>query len=101
MITRTNIVAEVKAEVVEKTELGIQSREVEVAIEKCTSKEKAEIVLGKKFKNAIVQINECMFYADKRVMSDDDFAKFSTLKEHKVLTPEEIETIRSSRKRGN
>lgn len=101
MITRTNIVAEVKAEVVEKTELGIQSREVEVTIEKCTSKEKAEIVLGKMFKNAIIHVNECMFYADKRVMNEDDFAKYSTLKEHKVLTPEEVETIRSSRKRGN
>lgn len=100
MITRTNIVAEVKAEVFEKTEHGVQSREVEVNIEKCISKEKAEIVLGKMFKNGIVQINACTFYADRRVMSEDDFAKHSTLKEHKVLTPEEVETIRNSRKRG-
>lgn len=100
MITRTNIIAEVKAEVVEKTEQGIQSREVDVSIEKCTSKEKAEIVLGKMFKNAIVQVNECLFYADKRVMSETDFVAHSTLKEHKVLTPEEVEAIRSSRKRG-
>lgn len=100
MITRTNITAEVKAEVVEKTEQGIQSREVEVTIEKCTSKEKAEIVLGKMFKNAIVQVHDCMFFADKRVMSEDDFAKHSTLKEHKVLTPEEVVAISESRKRG-
>lgn len=100
MITRTTITAEVKAEVVEKTEQGIQSREVEVSIEKCTSKEKAEIVLGKMFKNAIVQVKECLFFADKRVMSEEDFAKHSTLKEHKVLTPEEIATINNSRKRG-
>lgn len=100
MVTRTNITAEVKAEVVEKTDQGIQSREVEVSIGKCTSKEKAEIALGKMFKNAIIQVNECLFYADKRVMSDSDFAKHSTLKEHKALTPEEIEAIRSSRKGG-
>lgn len=100
MITRTTITAEVKAEVVENTEQGIQSRDVEVTIEKCTSKEKAEIVLGKMFKNAIVQVHDCMFFADKRVMSDDDFAKLSTLKEHKVLTPEEVVAISESRKRG-
>lgn len=101
MITRTSITAEVKAELVEKTDQGIQSREVDITIEKCTSKEKAEIVLGKMFKNAIVQVKECIFYADKRVMSEEDFVVHSTLKEHKVLTPEEIEAIRSSRKRGN
>ena len=100
MITRTNITAEVKAEVVEKTDHGIQSREVEVSIEKCSTKEKAEVVLGKMFKNAIIQVNECLFYADKRVMSDNDFVTHSTLKEHRVLTPEEVEAIRSSRKRG-
>lgn len=100
MITRTNITAEVKAEVVEKTDYGIESREVNVSIEKCTSKEKAEIALGKMFKNAIVQVNECLFYADKRVMTESDFVAHSTLKEHKVLTPEEVEAIRSSRKRG-
>lgn len=100
MITRTIIVAKVKAEVVEKTDQGIKSREVEVDLEKCTSKEKAEIALGKMFKNAIVDVLECVFYADKRVMSDSDFAEHSTLKEHKALTPEEVEAIRSSRKRG-
>ena len=101
MITRTNITAEVKAEVLEKTDQGIESREVEVSIGKCTSKEKAEITLGKMFKNAIVYVKECIFFVDKRVMSEEDFVTHSTLKEHKVLTPEEIEAIRNSRKRGN
>lgn len=101
MITRTYITAEVKAEVVKKTDQGIQSREVEVTIEKCASKEKAEIALGKMFKNAIVQVNECLFYVNKRVMSEEDFAAHSTLKEHRVLTPEEVDAIRNSRKRGN
>ena len=101
MVTRTIITAEVKAEVVEKNaDHEIQSREVDVSIEKCTSKEKAEIVLSKMFKNAIIQVNECLFYADKRVMSESDFVAHSTLKEHKALTPEEVEAIRSSRKRG-
>lgn len=85
----------------EKTDQGIQSREVEVTIEKCTSKEKAEITLGKMFKKAIVQVHECLFYEDKRVMSEEDFVAHSTLKKHKLLTPEEIEAIRNSRKRGN
>ena len=48
MITRTSIIAEVKATVVEKTEEGIQSREVEVTVDKCTTPEKAEIALSKK-----------------------------------------------------
>jgi len=101
MITRTIITAKVKAEVVEKTDQGIQSREVEVNVEKCTSKEKAEIVLGKMFKNSIVNVVECVFYVDKRVMSDSDFAKYSTVKEHLILTEEEVADINASRKRGN
>lgn len=100
MITKTIITAKVKAEVVEKTDQGIQSREVEVNVVKCTSKEKAEIVLGKMFKNAIVNVSECVFYADKRVMSDSDFTKYSTLKEHLILTEEEVAEINASRKRG-
>lgn len=100
MITRTIITAKVKAEVVEKTDQGIQSREVEVNIEKCTSKEKAEIVLGKMFKNAIVNVLECTFYADKRVLSDSDFAELSTVKEHLILTEEDVAKINASRKRG-
>lgn len=100
MITRTIITAKVKAEVVEKTDQGIQSREVEVKIEKCTSKEKAEIALGKMFKNAIVNVVECVFYADKRVMSDSDFVEHSTVKEHQILTEEDVANINASRKRG-
>lgn len=100
MITRTIITAKVKAEVVEKTDQGIQSREVEVNVEKCTSKEKAEIVLSKMFKKAIVNVLECVFYADKRVMSDSDFVKHSTVKEHLILTEEEVTAINTSRKRG-
>lgn len=100
MITRTIITAKVKAEVVEKTDQGIQSREVEVNVEKCTSKEKAEIVLAKMFKNAIVNVVECVFYADKRVMSDSDFVEHSTVKEHLILTEEDVVKINSSRKRG-
>jgi hypothetical protein len=100
MITRTIITAKVKAEVVEKTDQGIQSREVEVNVEKCTSKEKAEIVLGKLFKNAIVNVSECVFYVDKRVMTDSDFLEHSTVKEHLILTEEEVAEINASRKRG-
>lgn len=101
MITITTVTAEVKAEVVDKTDQGIQSREVEDTIEKCTSKEKAEITLGEMFKNAIDMVHECLFYADKSVMSEEDFVAHSTLKEHKVLTPEELEAIRNSRKRDD
>lgn len=100
MITRTIITAKVKAEVVEKTDQGIQSREVEVNVDKCTSEEKAQIALGKMFKNAIVNVLECVFYADKRVMSDSDFAEHSTLKEHLLLTEEDVAKINVSRKRG-
>ena len=100
MITRTIITAKVKAEVVEKTDHGIQSREVEVNIEKCTSKEKAEIALGKMFKKAIVNVLECEFYSDKRVMTDSDFAELSTVKEHLILTEEDVAKINASRKRG-
>ena len=101
MITRTIITAKVKAEIVEKTDQGIQSREVEVDVEKCTSKEKAEVVLGKMFKNAIVNVLECVFYADKRVMSDSYFVKHAALKEHRILTEEDVAAINASRKRGN
>lgn len=101
MITRTTIKAEVKATVVQKTEDGIQQNEVFVVVDKCASKAKAEIAVSKIYKNALVDISEITFYADKRIMSDSDFEKYSTLKEHTALTPEEIEHINESRKRGN
>lgn len=100
MLTRTSIIAEVKATIVEKTSDGIASREVDVTIDKCASREKAEIALSKMFKKAIVDITEIQFFADKRTMSDGDFEKYSVLKEHKVLTEEEIAHINNSRKRG-
>lgn len=100
MITRTSIIAEVKATVLEKTEEGIKSREVEVTVNKCTTPEKAEIALSKMFKKAIVYINDIVFYEDKRIMCESDFKKHSVLKEHKVLTPEEVAHINNSRKRG-
>lgn len=52
------------------------------------------------FKNAIVNVLECVFYADKRVMSDSDFAEHSTVKEHLILTEEDVAKINGSRKRG-
>lgn len=100
MITRTSINAEVEATVVEKTEKGVQQGSVCVTVEKCTSKRKAEIALSKIYKNAIVDITDITFYADKRIMSESDFERYSTLKEHTALTPEEIEHINESRKRG-
>lgn len=100
MITRTSINAEVEATVVQKDDNGIQQGSVCVTVEKCTSKRKAEIALSKIYKNAIIDITGITFYADKRVMSESDFEKYSTLKEHAALTPEEIEHINKSRKRG-
>lgn len=100
MITRTTIIAEVKATIVEKTSDGIVTRDVDVTVDKCTSREKAEIALSKMFKKAIVDITEIQFFVDKRTMSDGDFEKYSVLKEHKVLTPEELAHINESRKRG-
>lgn len=56
--------------------------------------------MGKLFKNAIVNVSECVFYADKRVMTDSDFLEHSTVKEHLILTEEEVAEINASRKRG-
>ena len=100
MITRTTINADVKATIVEKTSKGIVTRDVCVTVDKCASREKAEITLSKMFKKAIVDITEIQFFADKRTMSDGDFEKYSVLKEHKVLTEEEVAYINESRKRG-
>lgn len=100
MITRTSINAEVKALVVQKTDEGITQNEIQVCVEKCTTKEKAEIAISKIYKNAIVEIKEITFYTDKRTMTDSVFEQYSTLKEHTVLTPEEIKHINESRKRG-
>lgn len=57
-------------------------------------------MLGKMFKNAIVDVLECVFYVDKCVMSESDFAEHSTVKEHLILTEEEVTAINASRKRG-
>lgn len=84
----------------QKTDGGIVQNAVEVTVEKCTTKEKAEIAISKIYKNAIVDIKDITFFADKRIMSDAVFEQYSTLTEHTVLTPEEIEHVNESRKRG-
>ena len=47
-----------------------------------------------------MNVLECVFYADKRVMTDSDFAEHSTVKEHQILTEEDVAKINGSRKRG-
>ena len=49
--------------------------------------------MGKMFKNATVNVLECVFYVDKRVMSDSYFVKHSALKEHLILTEEELQKL--------
>ena len=100
MITRTIITAEVKATIVEKKSDGIVSRDDTITLERCTTKEKVEKEIAKRFKNAIVDVKDIMYYADKYIMSEEDYIAHSTLKSHTALTPEEIKAINESRKRG-
>lgn len=100
-ITRTQFYAEITAEVVYKDEEGQIAKDcIDETIPNCLTREKAEIILEKMYKGKLVSILTFEVTQEVRTMSDDDFARYSTLKKKTTLTEEEAATKAENRRKN-
>lgn len=67
-----------------KTETG------EVKFVNCRTREKAQILLDKKFRGDITELLSVQFHVQLRVITDEDFLKYSTVKSEKMVEEAEM-----------
>lgn len=100
-ITRTQFYAQITAEVVYKDEDGQIAKDyIDETIPGCLTREKAEIILEKMYKNKLVSILTFEVTQEVRTISDDDFARYSTVKRKTTLTEEEA-ALKAENRRKN
>ena len=100
-ITRTQFYAQITAEVVYKDEEGQIAKDyIDETIPNCLTREKAEIILEKEYKNKLVSILTFEVTQEVRTMSDDDFAYYSKVKSRTRLTEEEA-ALKAENRRKN
>lgn len=100
-ITRTTIYANVVAEKLYKDANGtLVTDMIEVTIPGCDTREKADIVLTKEHKGAIVTIQSITFYSETRKMSDDDFYAHSEVVKSEGLNEEELKVKAENRRKN-
>lgn len=93
MITRTLVTAEVSVERIYKDkETGkIKKDCFDKKLANCKTREKAEILLEKQYKEDIVSILGIKFKLEKRVMTDEQFLLNSDVKSEKIVTEEGLQ----------
>lgn len=96
MFTRTLVTAEVSVERIYKDkETGeIKKDCFDETIANCRTREKAEILIEKKYKGDIVSIIDVNFKLEKRVMTDEQFLLNSDVKEEKIVTEAELQAMK-------
>ena len=99
MITRTTIYAEVKGTKMWKQDGKLNTDVFTVSIPKCDTRDKAEKELDKMFRGALVATDEITFHYETRQMSDEDFDRYSTIKEKGMLDEAELLAKSEHRKR--
>lgn len=96
MFTRTLVTAEVSVERIYKdtnTE-EIKKDYLDEKLPNCKSREKAEILLEKKYKGDIVSVLDIKFKLEKRAMSDEQFLLNSEVKSEAVVTEAELQEMK-------
>jgi hypothetical protein len=83
-MTRSIITAVVTFDIFRKSENGIETETLEQKIVKCDSKEKAEMILSKDHKNALIDIKSIQFIKTVRKITEEDFIQ------HSMIVSEEI-----------
>lgn len=63
----------------------------EIKFVNCRTKEKAEILLDKKFKGDVVELISVQFHVQLRAISDEDFLKYSTVKSEKMVDEQDMQ----------
>lgn len=96
MFTRTLVTAEVSVERIYKdTNTGeIKKDYLDEKLPNCRSREKAEILLEKKYKGDIVSVLDIKFKLEKRTMSDEQFLLNSEVKSEAVVTEAELQDMK-------
>lgn len=96
MFTRTLVTAEVSVERIYKsTNTGeIKKDCFDEKLPNCKSREKAEILLEKKYKGDIVSVLDIKFKLEKRAMSDEQFLLNSEVKSEAVVTEAELQKMK-------
>ena len=100
-IKRTIIFADVVAEKIYKYSNGqIVTDMIEETIMKCNTRQKANIILTKEHKGALVTIKSISFRSETREMSDDDFYIHSKLIKTGNLDEEELKAKAENRRKN-
>lgn len=98
-VTRTTTKALVSYERVFKENGKVQTDYGDIALEKCDTREKAEIMLQKEFKGALVSVLEIKFVQETRGMSEQTFFKHSEVIKSEEVSEESLAAKAESRKR--
>lgn len=100
-ITRTVIFADVVAEKIYKDSNGqIVTDMIEETFMNCDTRQKADIILTKEYKGAIVTIQSISFRSETRTMSDDDFYTLSKVVKSGDLDEEELKAKAENRRKN-
>lgn len=96
MFTRTLVTAEVSVERVYKDkETGeIKKDCFEEKLPNCKTRDKAEILIKKQYKEDIVSILDIKFKVEKRAMTDEQFLLNSDVKSEKIVTEAELQEMK-------
>lgn len=84
-MTRSIITAVVTFDIFRKNENSIETETLEQKIVKCDSKEKAELVLSKEHKNALIDIKSIQYVKTVRKITEEDFMMHSTVVSEEII----------------
>ena len=84
-MTRTIITAVVTFDIFRKNENGIETETLEQKFVKCDSKEKAELLLSKENKDALIDIKSIQFVKTVRKITEEDFMVHSTVVSEEII----------------
>lgn len=84
-MTRSIITATVSFIKHAKGENGITQEPLEETLVKCDSREKAEIILCKEHKGALIEITGIQFVKTVRKISEQDFLEHSTVVSEEII----------------
>lgn len=93
MLTRTLVTAEVSVERIYKDkETGeIKKDCFDEKLPNCKTRDKAEILIEKQYKEDIVSILDIKFKVERRTMTDEQFLLNSDVKSEKIITESELQ----------
>lgn len=96
MVTRTFVTAEISVERVYKDkETGdIKKDCFDEKLPNCKTRDKAEILIEKRYKGDLVIIGDIKFKLEKRAMTDEQFLLNSDVKSEKLVTEAELQEMK-------